>query len=985
MGADITAEDAEGATPLHYAAQEGALEIGKQLYTAAAAKGVQRSLVERRNNENGTCLHLAVESGYDEMARLCIQMGADVNAEMNNGWTPLHLAAKQGHVPSASLLIEGRADIEAGDINNATPLHVAARYNQVKMVEFLLDKDADIESKDEDSFTPLLTASSFGRTKVVEVLLQQNADVEQTDLNGRTALHWATKGNHKNTALALMANETGSSLVNAPDSRSKYPLHIAAKKGFVELAKVLLKDAIIDAKNDEEKTPLHLAAMYGRVRLIRLLAAHNKSIINDEDEGSNMPIHLASLHGHAHVVEALLELGAQVDARNALYWTPLDCASFKGHLNVVTTLLEGDSPVNPQDKAGMAPLHLASREGHVAVVKVLLQWDADVSLKDHNGFNCLDHAIEHHRAEVAELIVKSENWVYALSNAHVQQLSNGSTVVETPLRKLIKNLPDVAEMVFNRCMTSNISVPDGITSQSANFTVVMNYRFLDDIELAKKMLHDKLEGMNDADDTDGDEEFDKKSVDTIESSMSVIEENHLRVLAENNTHLSKDHPLTIMVKAKRERLLGHPLISGLLRHKWQSFGRYIYYLNLLVFLAYLAAITAYAAVIIPPTAFNHVMASKNHCINANVNDSIVPGPETCSSSNNNYFMAARVYMIIFACIRLFIFELFQLYYLGREYFAFGNAIANGIEWISFTTAVLFGLPLNTPYNCMVKEWQWQCGTVAVFLAWFNLLVIIRKLPKLGIYIVMFLDILKTFLQFLIVGALFVIAFGMAFYMLLTKDVAFTTPGKSLMKTFVMTTGEFEFDRFFNEEDVIEYGVLSYMLWIVFLIVMPILLMNLLVGLAVEDIKDVQENAKLQRLAMQVELVLGVEANLPSFILRRFTKPEDTIMPNRQRGALGELRGSVFGHTLTSQSITAALEDHSTPVERLEGTTEELRQTVGQLQTDMKKLVTQNKRLTRILKSLARKQDVRVSLADDDEDEDEDGEEEQDRPQPARLP
>ena len=35
-----------------------------------------------------------------------------------------------------------------------------------------------------------------------------------------------------------MANETGSALVNTPDSRSKYPLHIAAKKGFVELVKV---------------------------------------------------------------------------------------------------------------------------------------------------------------------------------------------------------------------------------------------------------------------------------------------------------------------------------------------------------------------------------------------------------------------------------------------------------------------------------------------------------------------------------------------------------------------------------------------------------------------------------------------------------------------------------------------------------------------------------------------------------------------------
>ena len=55
-------------------------------------------------------------------------------------------------------------------------------------------------------------------------------------------------------------------------------------------------------------------------------------------------------------------------------------------------------------------------------------------------------------------------------------------------------------------------------------------------------------------------------------------------------------------------------------------------------------------------------------------------------------------MMIFAFVRLFVFELFQLYYLGREYFAFGNAVANGIEWISFTTAVLFAFPLSTPFE-----------------------------------------------------------------------------------------------------------------------------------------------------------------------------------------------------------------------------------------------------------------------------------------------
>lgn len=35
-----------------------------------------------------------------------------------------------------------------------------------------------------------------------------------------------------------MANETGFNLVNTSNSRSNYPLHAAAKKGFTELVKV---------------------------------------------------------------------------------------------------------------------------------------------------------------------------------------------------------------------------------------------------------------------------------------------------------------------------------------------------------------------------------------------------------------------------------------------------------------------------------------------------------------------------------------------------------------------------------------------------------------------------------------------------------------------------------------------------------------------------------------------------------------------------
>jgi len=56
----------------------------------------------------------------------------------------------------------------------------------------------------------------------------------------------------------------------------------------------------------------------------------------------------------------------------------------------------------------------------------------------------------------------------------------------------------------------------------------------------------------------------------------------------------------------------------------------------------------------------------------------------------------------------------------------------------------------------------------------------------------------------------------------------------------------------------------------------VIVVNLLIGLAVDDIKAVQDQAILKRLAMQVELVLDVERLLPNFLLRRLTKQKEVI-------------------------------------------------------------------------------------------------------------
>ena len=146
------------------------------------------------------------------------------------------------------------------------------------------------------------------------------------------------------------------------------------------------------------------------------------------------------------------------------------------------------------------------------------------------------------------------------------------------------------------------------------------------------------------------------------------------------------------------------------------------------------------------------------------------------------------------------------------------------------------------------------------MTWLNLLSNVRKFPFLGIYVVMFSDVMQTFLKFSIICALFIIAFSLGFHTLLAEQENFASVPLSLVKTSVMMIGEFEFDDLFFDnvngehnmyEAAMPYRSTTFLFFLGFLCVMSIIVMNLLVGLAVDDIKAVQDQAVLQRLAMQV--------------------------------------------------------------------------------------------------------------------------------------
>ena len=120
----------------------------------------------------------------------------------------------------------------------------------------------------------------------------------------------------------------------------------------------------------------------------------------------------------------------------------------------------------------------------------------------------------------------------------------------------------------------------------------------------------------------------------------------------------------------------------------------------------------------------------------------------------------------------------------------------------------------------------------------------------------------------------------------------------MLKTYVMMIGEFEFEGLFTEHFETEtnnetqnfeeaknipFPDYSALLFVFFVFVMSIIITNLLVGLAVDDIKEIQENAELEKLSMHVQLVLESERFLPHLkyclsnnFLMRYMQPEETI-------------------------------------------------------------------------------------------------------------
>lgn len=80
---------------------------------------------------------------------------------------------------------------------------------------------------------------------------------------------------------------------------------------------------------------------------------------------------LAAAHGHTDMVKALIDRGADVNAKDGTGWTPLHAAAYGGHPEIIRLLLERGAVPLESNWYTPSPLSVAETLNHGAAVELL--------------------------------------------------------------------------------------------------------------------------------------------------------------------------------------------------------------------------------------------------------------------------------------------------------------------------------------------------------------------------------------------------------------------------------------------------------------------------------------------------------------------------------------------------------------------------------------------------------------------------------------
>uniref|UniRef100_A0A4W6E0C3 Transient receptor potential cation channel, subfamily A, member 1b n=1 Tax=Lates calcarifer TaxID=8187 RepID=A0A4W6E0C3_LATCA len=890
----LSERDECGAGPLHHAAAGGHVTLIQYITTVIDSQELNSC-----DEQGNVPLHWAVERNKAESCRALMDLGANPNILNTALLSPLHLAVNRGHNDLVELLLSYSAtdcDLE-GDLGNS-PVILACSINNCEALSILLKHGARFCKQNKLGHFPIHAAAFAGANKAMEVILKTGEEL------GHSAV------NH----------------INYIDKSRSSPLHLAVRGGNIEAIRLCVATgAKVDQQQNDKSTPLHLACTQGATEVVKLMLSsfeQVEDIINLTDGACQTPLHRATIFDHAELAEYLISLGADLNSIDCKGNSPLLLATSCGAWRTVSLLLSKGANINVKDRCGCnflhlailqpkglknlpqednnvkallscednegcTPLHYACRLGIHDSVKNMLGLSGQVGLacKSKDKKSALHFAAQYGRINTCHRLLESitdsrllnEGDERGLTPLHLASRGGHTKVVQLLLRKGALFHSD-----YRGWSCLHHAASEGYT-QTMDILLSANPKLLDktdedgntalhiaareghvaavklilargaDLVLNKNdtsFLHEALQnGKKDV--VNAIIDSDRYVVNTgIEYNFKWLQAPLTAKKSANNTMRYQPlAALNAMVQYNRIELLNHPVCKKYLAMKWVAYGSKAHVLNMFLYLLGLLPLT-------------HLIMELRPTMN-----------NTDTGDLSLSFCMVMVLVMNVYCIAK---EMVQISQQRWNYF---KDYSNQIDWFSAITSLLFIIPIMLNVDGSL---HWQAGAIAVLNSWVGFLLYLQRFEGVGIYVVMFGEIMRTLVRIVMLFIYLMLAFGLAFHALMLNQ--FDSVPLSVMQTFVMMVGELNYQNNFLDaylKNKLPFGLLTYLIFVNFVLLMPILLVNLMIGLAVGDIAEVQRNAALKRIAMQIDLHTALEDKLPYWFMKRVDKPSITVYPNRK--------------------------------------------------------------------------------------------------------
>lgn len=300
----------------------------------------------------------------------------------------------------------------------------------------------------------LVQAVKAGEQTAALALLGRRVDPNQRSADGTTALHWAVRNN--DAVLVDRLLRAGAK----PHPENRYgvtPIALACESGSAEVVKRLLDAGVsANATGPYGETALHTCAFAGNTAAARVLLAAGASVDPGDSWRGQTPLMWAAAEGHPETMKALIDAGADVDARSTIVqwerqrtdeprdkwlppggWTPLLLAARESCVPCVDVLAKAGADLNIVDPERHTALIIALTNGHFDVAGRLIDLGADLNMQDNVGQTALWAAVDAHtmpdsnRPPPTEMDDRLSAWDI------VEKLVKAGASVDIPLRQRV--------------------------------------------------------------------------------------------------------------------------------------------------------------------------------------------------------------------------------------------------------------------------------------------------------------------------------------------------------------------------------------------------------------------------------------------------------------------------------------------------------------------------------------------------------------------